>query len=275
MPDRLVNIFFSLALIFVFILYSNASNHQQILLAVGFASIFSFIAFVANWLTIDGAAAAVIFGTIAYGLAGLTGAAVALGFFISASILSKNEEANAASNDRKFRRNGLQVWANGFWFCLWALFWYITNSPWYLIASVAAIAVSAADTWATEIGHTRTKAKAWLITTGKVVTPGTDGAVSIKGSLAGLTGAFFIAFLFWLFYPESSYMAVVAIGVAGFLGCMIDSYLGARLQFKEFQIPAITVFGKSRFSISNNFVNWLSAGVASATTLILTLILGV
>ncbi|HBQ61461.1 MAG TPA: hypothetical protein DD671_18105, partial [Balneolaceae bacterium] len=70
MLHRKVNIFFLLALVFVFILYGESQDHTQILLGILFAVLLATVAFLFNWLTIDGATAAAICGSIAYGIGG-------------------------------------------------------------------------------------------------------------------------------------------------------------------------------------------------------------
>ncbi|SMO77528.1 DUF92 domain-containing protein [Gracilimonas mengyeensis] len=273
MSDRLVNIFFFLALVFVFILNADAEAQVQILLAFCLAGCFAFIAFIFNWLTIDGASAAFIFGTAAYGIGGLTAALVVLGFFVTASVLSKNESHEDIRADKKFRRNGIQVWANGFWFTLWLFIWYLSGYDVFLIASVAAIAAATADTWATEIGANRLNAKTWLITSRKKVQPGTDGGISIWGSLAALGGAILIAFIFWGMQQQMAIHTIGVIAVTGFLGCTIDSYIGARFQHKVYRVLPGGYEG-SEIYISNNLINWISAGLASLISLILILITG-
>lgn len=275
MLDRLVNIFFFLALVFVFILFADAQGHQQILLAVCLAGVFSIIAFVFNWLTIDGASAALVFGAIAYGIGNITGAVVVLGFFVTASVLSKNEAYEETPKETKFRRNGIQVWANGFWFAAWLFIWYLAGQDVFFGAAVTAIATATADTWATEIGANRLKAKAWLITTREKVPAGTDGGISIWGSISALGGALFIALLFKRFEPGTSFLIILVITISGFLGCMIDSYIGARFQHKVYNIPLASFFEMESVYVSNNFVNWISAGLASIISLILILIIGV
>lgn len=273
--DRWVNIFFTLALIFVFILYGDAQDHQQILTGVFLAALFSILAFIINWLTIDGAISAAIFGSIAYGLGGMLGAAIVLAFFISGSILSKDLISKEGFLEKKFRRDGKQVWANGFWFAIWILCWFLTEKEFFLIAGVTAIAMSASDTWATEIGDKRIKGKTWLMTNWQRVQPGTDGGVSIFGTLAALLGAVFIAGIFWILKMSISFSSIIVISLIGFLGCLVDSYIGARFQNRHYKFSWLTLFGRQNMYVSNNFVNWISAGIASLISLILILIIGV
>jgi uncharacterized protein (TIGR00297 family) len=273
--DRWVNIFFSLALVFVFILLGDIQDHNQILIGIFIAILFSTIAFVLNWLTIDGTISAIIFGSFAYGLGGLPGAAVILGFFISGSFLSKDLISKEGFLEKKFRRNAKQVWSNGFWFALWILIWFLSGGNAFLFAGVSAIAAAASDTWATEVGGHRFKRKTWLITTGKKVESGTDGGISVYGTIAAFSGALFISLVFYIFGGEANFLTFIIITVSGFLGCLIDSYIGARFQNGNQKVPLTSLVGVENMYVSNNFVNWISAGFASVISLALTLIFGV
>lgn len=272
MFDRWVNIFFTLALVFTFILAGESQDHIQIFIAIALAFLFSFTAFILNWLTVDGAVAAAIFGSIAYGLGGPAGAAIALAFFVSSSILSKDLISKDGFLENKFRRNGKQVWANGFWFTVWVLIWFISEQNAFLIAAVTAMATPTADTWATEIGQNRIKGTTWLITTRKKVEPGTEGGISIMGTFAAIGGSFFIALIYWIFNMDTEISTFLVIIVIGFFGCLADSYIGARFQDESYRVLPEVIAENVFVEIDNNFVNWISAGIASAISLIIILI---
>lgn len=255
----------------MFILYGDSQEHTEILLGVLFAVLIATAAFLLNWLTIDGASAAAICGSIAYGLGGILGAAVVLMFFLSSSLISKNLPEPNADHGFSFRRDGTQVWANGFWISLWFLVWFLSEMDVFLLAGIASVAASTSDTWATEIGGNRFKSKAWLATTREVVSPGTDGGVSVTGTLAALAGSSLIAFTYWALETNSEMVVIGVIALAGFFGSFIDSYLGARFQHKD-ESNFVSLAGR-KFRIDNNFVNWFSTGMASFISMILNLII--
>jgi uncharacterized protein (TIGR00297 family) len=107
---------------------------------------------------------------------------------------------------------------------------------------LSALSVAGADTLASEIGVL--SRKAYLITTFKRVSPGTDGGISALGQLCAVGAAFYTAVVgyFVLSYlarayglepsmPEAaSYLVIPA--VIGFVGCQIDSVIGATLERK-------------------------------------------
>src|SRR5438093_5464504 len=92
-------------------------------------------------------------------------------------------------------------------------------------AFAGALAAATADTWATEIGRYSRKPPR-LITTGKPVAAGTDGGMTLVGTVGGIAGAAFMAALAFLFEPR----VAVAVAVAGVFGMLLDSLLGATVQ---------------------------------------------
>ncbi len=261
-------------MVFIFILVATAEDHLRITIALSQSILLALIAFVLNWLTIDGMISATLFGVIAFGLGGIPCAAVVLTFFISSSLLSKNLIHDESLLENKFRRDGEQVWSNGFWFALWVILWFLTEREAFLIAGVASMAAATADTWASEIGGHRVKGKTWLVPSFKVVKPGTDGGISIIGTLASLLGAIFIGVIFWLTYNEVTIFQFILIAISGMLGSLIDSLLGSKIQGSELKKGFKKFFTKHTNKIGNNTVNWLASGSASFVALIAVLFAG-
>lgn len=232
------------------------------------------LAFMLNWLTLDGVSSAILFGVVAYGLGDLTGASIVLAFFISSSLVSKDLISEESLLDKKFRRNGMQVWSNGFWFVLWTIIWFLTDQEAFLVGAIASMSFATADTWASEVGGHRVKGTTLMLTTFKKVKPGTDGGVSIIGTIAAFSGALFIALLYWLVHDFANILTVSLILACGFVGSFIDSLLGAVVQGKRVSLFFHRLFARQISYVDNNMVNWLSAGSASAIALIAILITG-
>ena len=93
---------------------------------------------------------------------------------------------------------------------------------------IGAISTATADTLASEIGVTRTPR---LITTFRKVDPGTDGAISLLGTFAGIVGAAIIGVAAYLLGVVSNpWSALIVSVVSGTVGCFMDSFLGATFE---------------------------------------------
>lgn len=121
----------------------------------------------------------------------------------------------------------------------------------FFVAGLAALAEAAADTVSSEIGQVL-GGRPRMITTLRSTNPGTDGAVSLAGTLAGVAAAALIA---------ATGVWAVGGGVASFFiscagavfGLLFDSLLGATLE--------------RRGLLNNDAVNFLSTASAAAFAL--------
>ena len=95
----------------------------------------------------------------------------------------------------------------------------------------------------------------------------------MRGSFAALFGSTIIAVLFWLMVSDVSLIIMITIAITGFLGCFIDSLLGAKLQGKSLKLPLLSNNENGTVTVNNNIVNWLSTGSASVLVLLITLII--
>lgn len=154
-----------------------------------------------------------------------------LGFFIFGNFITKykysiKEKRKVAEGIRTFRN----VFGNGGAATLYSLFFFVTQSPVFLFGILGAMATAAADTFATEIGQVHEK-KPRLITNFKKVNVGRSGAVSTPGLIGSLIGSTLISLIPLLF---GSIPQVFLIGtVSGFLGCIVDSFIGATIERKK------------------------------------------
>jgi uncharacterized protein (TIGR00297 family) len=113
-------------------------------------------------------------------------------------------------------------------FC--ALFAAVTPYPrLFGLAFAGALATALADTCGSEIGQLWGR-RTFLITTLKPVPRGTDGAVSVEGTAAGIVGSLVVAALgaWGGLYPAWPGIAVIVI--AAFLGTTLESLFGALLE---------------------------------------------
>ncbi|MEA1930307.1 MAG: DUF92 domain-containing protein [Euryarchaeota archaeon] len=99
----------------------------------------------------------------------------------------------------------------------------------FLFAFSGSLATALGDTLSSEIGGLFDSPR--LITTLERVEPGTDGAVTWQGELAGLAGAGITGVLSMVVLPLGAMWAAAAIvAVGGFVGMTVDSLLGATLE---------------------------------------------
>ena len=120
-----------------------------------------------------------------------------------------------------------------------------------LLAFVTALAAGGSDTIASEIGKAWGR-RTWLVPTFRRVAPGTSGAMSLEGTVAGLVGASILAGLgIWMgLVPETALVAVVA---GATIGSLAESVLGATLE-----APGI---------LNNDMLNFLNTGIAAAVAI--------
>ncbi|KAM6146328.1 transmembrane protein 19 isoform 2-T2 [Phoenicopterus ruber ruber] len=182
-------------------------------------------------------------------------------FFFTSSKLTKWKKDIKQQIDSEYKeggqRNWVQVLCNGGVPTELAVLYMIENGPgeipidfskeytasWMCLSLLGALACSAGDTWASEIGSVMSKNKPRLITTWEKVPVGTNGAVTLVGLLASLLGgmavgiAYFITQLIFVADLEISapqWPIIVFGAAAGLLGSIVDSYLGATMQYSGF-----------------------------------------
>jgi len=150
--------------------------------------------------------------------------------------------------ERREGRNAWQILANLAVAALGSVLFSATGNRVWLIAALAALAEAATDTVASEIGQYRGP-DARLITTWERVPAGTDGGITIPGSIAGLAAGLVIAAVAAAGGMLLQAQLWIPVG-AGFVGMLIDSLLGATLQRRDW--------------ISNQAVNLFSTLAAAA-----------
>lgn len=269
MPDRKLNFIFQFILVVLFVLLANPFDKVQILFALLLAWFASRIVFLNKWLSLDGAWAATIVGTVALGIGGWPATFALISFFVSSNIIaSLLSDKNSPINPGRLRerRSGIQVWSNAFWFVLFIILSYVFASEHFFLMGVAAIAVATSDTWATLFGVRMSPENTWMITTWQKTEPGNNGGISLLGTFAGLLGAILIGLVILLFPRENRYMALIAVVTGGFSGCMVDSYLGAIYQNGN---RVLRLNKNAAWPVDNDMVNWLATGAGAVICLIL------
>lgn len=253
-------------------------DHIRIITGLVLSVCFGTIAFIFNWITIDASRTVVVLGTIIYGFGNWLIVSAVLFFFITStifsryrrkSILGRSDKTEQSQLNRHKRRDGTQVWANGFWMAFFLFTWFLYPTAGLLTAVFAVIASATSDTWATELG-TVNPWKTRLITSFKKVRPGTDGGISLKGIFAALLGSAAIALFTFLDASLSNPVTFYIVFGAGFLGCITDSYLGAIFQNRIPDKTGNNSESETGSKLSNSMVNWISTGIGGMIAFVFT-----
>lgn len=160
---------------------------------------------------------------IVYLLAGV--AATRLGF--------ARKQAAGIAEARGGQRGPENVWGSALSGTVCALgAWFWGHDPHLsgllVTGFVASYATKLSDTWASEVGKAYGR-RTFLITSFRAVPPGTEGAISLEGSLAGVAGSLAIALVglgFGLITPLGVGLCILA----ALVGTTAESVIGATLQ---------------------------------------------
>ena len=211
----------------------------QLTLGLLLSALIGYFGYRRRSLSASGVLGAVLLGTTIFGFGGWAWGTLLVVFFVSSSALSHFKEARKAALAEKFskgsQRDLAQALANGGTAALIAVANAVWPHPAWWAAFAGAVATVNADTWATELGVlSRTPPR--LMTSGRPVEPGTSGGLTTVGTLAALGGAALIGAVAAGFHlaagrqlPEAAALLVV-VAVAGLVGSLVDSLLGATVQ---------------------------------------------
>jgi len=274
--NRLTSYGFIFALIYLAILEGDAGDHVMLIQGFTLSVMVAYLAFFLTWLTLDATLPVIVVGTAILGFGGWILAIAVIVFFITGSLFSRmNRDLETPDSDSLLperRRDGLQIWANGFWAALFCILWFMIPLEQFLGAAYGVIATATADTWATETGI-RNPGKTISLKSFKSVKPGTDGGVSIKGTSFAFLGALLIGFFASQGLAADPVLTFAVISAAGFLGCVIDSYIGAVYQKKDNPDDSQHPWYSMDSDKQNSFVNLVSTGSGGLIALILLLII--
>ena len=143
------------------------------------------------------------------------------------------KEAEGISEKRSGARGPENVWGSALTAALCAVGVVLgakSITPLLLLGYVASFSTKLSDTCASEVGKAYGK-RTYLITTLQAVPRGTEGAVSLEGTLAGIIGSIAIAFIGWGF-GLINISGLVFCVIAAFIATNIESVIGATLQAK-------------------------------------------
>ncbi|XP_066997968.2 transmembrane protein 19 isoform X2 [Anabrus simplex] len=183
-----------------------------------------------------------------------------LTFFVTSSKATKFRAHKKRKMEEHFKeggqRNWIQVLCNGGMATQLALLYLLDagceerpidfsqnyRSSWLGLGVLGAFACCNGDTWASEFGSVIGQSWPYLITNRQRVPPGTNGGVTIPGLIFSLLGGAVIGLAYYitvLYCVDSTILAesppqwplVLAGAFAGIVGSLVDSLLGATLQY--------------------------------------------
>jgi uncharacterized protein (TIGR00297 family) len=193
---------------------------------------FAALAYALGMVSRAGVLGGLAVGTLVYACLGARGFAVLVLFVVGGSLLTRlgyrRKQRSGTAEAGGGRRGAKNALANGGVAVVCALLAALTPySESFAAAFVASIGAAFADTAESEIGQLSRRAPR-LITTLSKVPAGTDGAISLPGTLAGLAAAGLTAALGLTLKLVASPGAALIVAVAAFLGTVADSLIGAR-----------------------------------------------
>jgi len=181
-------------------------------------------------------------------------------FFLSSSKATKFKQDIKKKFDSEFKeggqRNWLQVLCNGGMATELSLLYLLDvgssdlpvdfrhhyRASWLGMGILGALACCNGDTWASELGAVLSKGEPILITTWKKVPRGTNGGISFPGLLVSAVGGMLVGVGYFagiyiatpsteLAMAPEQWKVILTGALAGLLGSIIDSLLGATLQY--------------------------------------------
>lgn len=188
-------------------------------------------AYAARSVSVSGAVAGVLVGGALFTFGGWRAFMMLVVFFVLGTAATKTGYARKAALGIAQEKGGRRGAKNAVANCgVGALLAFIAGTSAYetlaFLALAAAFATAACDTVSSEIGQAYGRTT-YLITTLERVKPGTDGAVSLEGTLAGIGAAVVVALTAWGLGLTSVSGSAVVVAAAVF-GSTLESWMGAR-----------------------------------------------
>lgn len=241
-------------------------------------------------LTISGALATVLTGTIVFGGGQFLFAVPLIFFFVTSLLLSRLRSPRKSQASQYGEKEGArdiwQVFSNGGAAVICTIIYLITGEIIWFVAYLAAVAEATADTWATEIGMLSASQPIDLITLANI-DAGLSGGMTGIGTFASFAGAFLTALVGGVMYSvvfgnwEALLPMILVAGFSGFAGGLIDSLLGGSVQGqyrcnwcgkrteKRRHCNFSTELTRGFSFVNNDVINFASTIAAAVTALVI------
>ena len=191
---------------------------------------FAGLAYALRMVSRGGAVGGFVVGAGIYLSLGPPGFAILALFVVGGSVLTRlgyrSKEGRGIAQAHGGRRGARNAFANCGIALLCALLAVLIHSEAFVAAFVASLGAAFADTAESEVGQLYGRTPR-LITTLRKVPPGTDGAISLQGALAGLGVAGLTALLGLPLGLVAGPGTALLVAAGAFLGTVVDSFVGA------------------------------------------------
>ena len=202
-----------------------------------------------------------ILGIIVWGILGWRGYLIVVFYFLVGSSLTfvrmEQKKAEGIAEERSGTRGAGNVWSSALTATICAIATLFCPSPFrelFVLGYVASFCTKLSDTTASEVGKAYGRTT-YSIVTLKSVPRGTEGAVSLEGTVAGIAGSIALAVIAWgigMINP----IGVLWCMIAAFVATTIESLIGATLEL--------------RFSwLTNDLVNFINTVIGALVSIIL------
>ncbi len=204
---------------------------------------------------------AALLGTLLWGSLGWRGWLAVVLYLAFGSLVTRlglrRKQEQGLAEARGGRRGPENVWGSALVGAVLAVIAPLVSPAWQgwvLLAFAASFAAKLADTFGSEIGK-RWGRHAVLISTGRPVPPGTEGAISAEGTAASLVGSLLMTLCMAALGLITGWGAIALVSGIGLAATLLESLIGATLQ--------------RRWSwLSNEMVNGLQTLVAALLALV-------
>tara|TARA_Y100001968_G_scaffold148805_1_gene136092 strand:- start:1875 stop:2618 length:744 start_codon:yes stop_codon:yes gene_type:complete len=189
------------------------------------------------FLTKKGWIHAGILGTVILGSIGWNGwISVCVYLFLGTLVTKigfKNKASRGIAEARGGKRGPENVWGSAATGCSLALLSCFSPNflDLFMVGFASSFSAKLSDTFSSEIGK-RFGKRTFLITTLKPVSPGTEGAISVEGSIAGLIGSLIMTLVMLKLSIIYGLSVAFVVFFSGYVATFLESYIGAVVQNK-------------------------------------------
>ena len=171
----------------------------------------------------------------------------------------KEKERLGIAEKRGGARGPENVWGSAATAMVCAILTYILPSsfgPPLKVGYVASLATKLSDTFGSEIGKAFGK-NTYLITTMRTVPRGTEGAVSVEGTLAGVVGSIILSYIAAYLGLINFKTDIITCIFAAFVATTAESFIGAVFQSDKY------------LWLTNELVNLINTIIGAVTAILL------